>query len=194
MPGASSKQIWLIRHGETEWSLSGQHTGRTDIPLTDAGRRRAVALKGTLAAHSFDLVLTSPLSRARETCALAGFADRGHVTNDLAEWDYGIFEGKTTKQIRADRPNWSIWQTDVPGGETVDQVAARADRVIDVAAAAGGDVVLFAHGHILRILTGRWLGLEPTSGRFFALDTGGIGVLGYEHETRVIRAWNRTAC
>jgi broad specificity phosphatase PhoE len=189
MPGP--KELWLIRHGETEWSLTGQHTGTTDIPLTDAGRRRGIDLGKILARKQFALVLTSPLSRARETCDLAGFGERAQVTGDLAEWDYGIFEGKTTREIRAERPGWSIWETDVPNGETVEAVAERAARVIELASAAAGDVALFAHGHILRILTGRWLGLEPRSGRLFALDTGSIGVLGHEHENRVIRAWNR---
>lgn len=186
-----AKEIWLIRHGETEWTLSGQHTGKTDIPLTDAGRSRAMELGKALTQKTFGLVLTSPLSRARETCKLAGFGERANVDPDLAEWDYGIFEGKTTKEIRIERPGWSIWESEVPNGESVEQVAARAARVIGIARAADGNVALFGHGHILRILTGCWLGLEPRSGRLFALDAGGIGILGYEHETRVIRGWNR---
>jgi broad specificity phosphatase PhoE len=193
MLGSNTKQIWLVRHGETAWSKTGQHTGRTDIPLTEAGKRTAVALGEMLAPKKFALVLTSPLSRARETCELAGLGERAQVTPDLLEWDYGVFEGKTTKQIRGERPAWSIWQTDVPNGETIEQVAARATRVIEQAAAADGDVALFAHGHILRILTSCWLSLEPRSAKLFALDTGGVGVLGYEHETRVMRSWNRSS-
>jgi probable phosphoglycerate mutase len=186
------QEIWLIRHGETEWSRSGKHTGRTDVALTDAGTQRGLALKNILASQDFALILTSPLERARETCRLAGFGDRARITNDLAEWNYGIFEGRTTPEIRKDIPDWSIWRTDVPQGESIDEVAARAARVIETASATQGEVALFAHGHILRILTACWLGLPPHAARLFALDTGGIGILGYEHETRVIRAWNRT--
>lgn len=185
------QQIWLIRHGETEWSRSGKHTGRTDVPLTEAGKQRGLALREILAKQDFALVLTSPLSRARETCQLAGLGGRAQVTNDLLEWNYGVFEGRTTPEIRQEIPGWSIWKTDVPSGESVEDVAVRASRVIEIASAQGGNVALFAHGHVLRILTACWLGLEPQAGRLFALDTGGIGILAYEHETRVIRAWNR---
>lgn len=185
------QQIWLIRHGETEWSRSGKHTGRTDVPLTEAGKQRALELRDILAPMHFDLVLTSPLERARETCRLAGLGDRAQVTPDLLEWDYGIYEGRSTPEIRKEDPNFYIWNTDVPGGESVDAVAARAARVIQTVEATQGNVAMFAHGHILRILTACWLGLPPQGGRLFALDTGGIGILGYEHETRVIRAWNR---
>jgi probable phosphoglycerate mutase len=186
-----AKEIWLIRHGETEWSQAGKHTGRTDIPLTDAGKRRAQALGQALAAKSFAVVLTSPLARARETCRLAGFGERARITADLAEWDYGIFEGRRTAEIRSEAPKWSIWDTAVSGGEGVQQVAVRAERVIEEAVAAVGDLVLFSHGHVLRILTACWLGLPAAAGRLFALDTGSISVLGYERETRVIRSWNR---
>lgn len=185
------QEIWLIRHGETEWSRSGQHTGRTDIPLTEAGQQRGLALREILASQNFARVLTSPLQRARVTGELAGLGDRAQLSDDLLEWNYGVFEGRTTPQIRAEIPDWSIWRTEVPGGETIADVAARAARVIEIASATTGNVALFAHGHILRILTACWLGLPPQAGRLFALDTGGIGILGYEHETRVIRAWNR---
>jgi probable phosphoglycerate mutase len=185
------QEIWLIRHGETEWSRSGQHTGRTDIPLTAAGTQRGLALKEILAPQKFALVLTSPLARARETGKLAGLEAHAQLSDDLLEWNYGVFEGRTTPQIRKEIPAWSIWETDVPGGESIDEVAARATRVIQTAAAVNGNVALFGHGHILRILTACWLSMPPQMGRRFALDTGGIGVLGYEHETRVIRAWNR---
>jgi probable phosphoglycerate mutase len=185
------KEIWVIRHGETQWSQSGKHTGRTDVPLTNEGERQAQALGQVLAGRSFTLVLTSPLSRARETCRLSGFGDRARVTADLAEWDYGIFEGRKTSEIRSESPGWSIWQTDVPKGETIEQVAARAQRVIAEAAAIKGDIVLFSHGHLLRIFAACWLGLDPRSGRLFALDTASISVLGFERENRVIRTWNR---
>jgi probable phosphoglycerate mutase len=183
-------QIWLVRHGETEWSLTGQHTGRTDVPLTPAGRRQAEALGRNLAGRSFALVLTSPLGRARETCRLAGYGDIAQVMDDLREWDYGIYEGRTTAAIRAAEPTWSIWTSPVPEGESVDQVGTRARRVIDRALAAGDDVALFGHGHLLRILTACWIGGPPGDGRLFALATASISVLGWERETRVIQRWN----
>jgi len=190
MPGGRH-EIWLVRHGETEWSKSGQHTGRTDIPLTDAGRHQGEALGRHLNKRPFALVLTSPLGRARETCRLAGYGDVGQVTDDLLEWNYGIYEGRTTAAIRVEQPGWSIWTTSVPEGETVEQVGERVARVIDRAAAAPGDAALFAHAHVLRILAARWLGLPPGAGRLLALGPASISVLGYEHETRVITAWNR---
>ncbi len=183
-------QIVLVRHGETEWSLSGQHTGRTDIPLTPNGERGAVVAGEYLSRWEFSLVLTSPLQRARETCRLAGLGDQAHVRDDLLEWDYGEYEGRSTADIREDRPGWSIFDDGVVGGETVDQVGERTDRVIAEAVAAGGRVALFAHGHVLRILTARWLGLEARGGRLFALDPATISILGYERETHVISAWN----
>ena len=184
-------QIWLVRHGETEWSLAGRHTGRTDLPLTAAGGRQADALGRHLAGRPFALVLTSPLVRARETCRLAGYGEAAEVTDDLMEWDYGIYEGRTTADIRQTEPGWSIWTSPVSGGESVEQVGARARRVIDRAAAAAGDVALFAHAHILRILAACWLGLPPEAGRLFALGTASMSLLGHERETRVIRAWNQ---
>ena len=186
MPG----DLWLFRHGETEWSLSGAHTGKTDLPLTDAGRARAAAMGRYLKGRRFALVLTSPLSRARETCCLAGYGDAAQIEPKLLEWDYGDYEGRTTAEIRQQAPGWSLWADGVPNGETVEQVGQRARAVIERAAAAGGDVALFAHGHILRILTACWLGLEPKGGQLFALGTGSLSILGYEHETRVIMLWN----
>jgi broad specificity phosphatase PhoE len=191
MAEAKHHRIWLVRHGETEWSKSGQHTGRTDIPLTDTGRRQAEALGRHLAHQPFALVLTSPLSRARDTCALAGYGDVAEITDDLLEWDYGIYEGRRTADIQKDEPGWSIWATPVPKGETVEQVAERVRRVIARASAAPGDVALFAHAHVLRILTACWLGVPPVNGRLFALGTASISILGYEHAARVISVWNQ---
>ena len=184
------RELWLIRHGETEWSLSGAHTGGSDIPLTDAGRANAAAIGRYLAGRRFALVLVSPLVRARETCRLAGQDSAALIDPHLVEWDYGDYEGRTTTQIQAERPQWSLWTDGVPHGETVDQVGARADAVIARALAADGDVALFAHGHILRILAARWLGLPPEAGRLFALGTGSVSTLGYERQTRVITRWN----
>jgi broad specificity phosphatase PhoE len=185
-------QLWLIRHGETEWSLSGAHTSRTDIPLTERGKERATKIRNYLAQRKFSLVLTSPLQRARETCRIAGYADVAQIEENLREWDYGIFEGRTTADIRKDQPDWSIWDSPVPEGEPVEHVAARAQKVIDRALQVGGDVALFAHAHILRILAATWLGLEPRGGRLFALGTGSVSTLGFERETRVISTWNRS--
>jgi probable phosphoglycerate mutase len=191
-PGTENLQLWLIRHGETEWSLSGAHTSTTDIPLTERGKERAAKIRNYLAQRKFSLVLASPLQRARETCRIAGYADVAQIEENLREWDYGIFEGRTTADIRKDQPDWSIWDSPVPEGEPVEHVAARAQKVIDRAQQAGGDVALFAHAHILRILAATWLGLEPRGGRLFALGTGSVSTLGYERETRVISTWNRS--
>jgi broad specificity phosphatase PhoE len=188
---ADRHQIWLVRHGETEWSLTGRHTGRTDIPLTAAGRHQAEALGRHLAGHAFAFVLTSPLARARDTCRLAGYGEIAEATEDLLEWDYGIYEGRTTPDIRKAEPEWSIWTSPVPQGESLEQVGERARRVIDRAVAASGDVVLFAHAHVLRILAACWIELPPVGGRLLALGVASISVLGYERETRVISAWNR---
>ena len=185
--------LWLIRHGETEWSLSGAHTGRTDLRLTPHGREEAQAIGRYLAGRRFALVLTSPLERARETCALAGYGAAAQPDPNLQEWDYGEYEGRTTAQIRQLVPNWSLWRDGVRRGETIDQVAARADAVIARTKSVAGDVALFAHGHILRVLTARWLGLPPQDARLFALGTATSSVLGYEHQTRVITHWN-VAC
>lgn len=193
--GNGAGQLWLVRHGETEWARLGRHTGRTNVPLTDLGREQARALGRRLAGHTFGLVLTSPLSRAEETASLAGFGDVAVADPDLMEWDYGSLEGRQTDEIRADYPGWTIWQGPWPGGETIDQVAARADRIVARARSAGpdSDVLVFAHGHLLRILAARWLGLPPTSGGLFALGTGTLSVLGWEHEVPVIQTWNE-AC
>ena len=185
-------QLWLIRHGETEWSLSGAHTSRTDIPLTARGEERAEKIRDYLAHRAFSLVLTSPLQRARETCRVAGYSGVAQVDENLREWDYGVFEGRTTADIRKDQPDWSIWDSPVPQGETVEQVAARTQRVIDRATQSGGQVALFAHAHVLRILAATWLGLPPRAGRLLALGTGSVSTLGFERETRVISTWNRS--
>jgi probable phosphoglycerate mutase len=183
-------ELWLIRHGETEWSLSGAHTGRTDLPLTPNGEMRAARVGKLLAGHDFAMVLTSPLQRARRTCELAGLGGKALVDPNLAEWDYGRYEGRTTSEIQEERPGWSLFRDGVPGGETIEQVAVRAQAVIDRAAAAWGDVALFAHGHILRILAACWLGLPPDAARLFALGTASVSTLGYERETRVIARWD----
>ena len=183
-------KLWLIRHGETEWSRTGQHTGRTDIPLTSAGQAKAAAIGRYLGKRSFSLVLTSPLQRARETCRLAGYGDIAQVEPDLMEWAYGAYESRTSAEIRREVPDWNIWTHGVVGGETVEQVGERARRVIERACSAGGDVALFAHGHVLRILTACWLGLPAVGGRLLALDTACLSVLGYEREIRVIQQWN----
>jgi len=183
-------QLWLVRHGETAWSLSGAHTGRTDLPLTSRGEERAAAIGRYLKGRPFALVLTSPLQRARDTCRIAGYGAVAQIEPDLSEWDYGAYEGRTTAEIRNQRPDWSLWRDGVPGGETIEQVADRARRVIERALGAHGDVALFAHGHVLRILTACWLGLPPAAARLFALGTATLSTLGYEHETRVISSWN----
>jgi broad specificity phosphatase PhoE len=187
---APAQEVVLVRHGETEWSRSGQHTGRTDIPLTDEGRLQAEAVGAALRGRTFAIVLTSPLQRAAETCRIAGFGDVVSVRDDLREWDYGEYEGLKTVDIRRERPGWTLWYDGVPGGETAAEVAARADRVIAELRAADGDALVFAHGHFLRVLTARWLGLEPEAGRLFALDPATVSVLGYERETAVVRLWN----
>jgi broad specificity phosphatase PhoE len=187
-------ELWLVRHGETEWSLSGAHTSRTDIPLTDHGRKRAEELRDYLKGTNFNAVFESPMQRAKETCAIAGFGDRAVVENGLKEWDYGVYEGKTTKEIQAEIPGWSVWKNEIVGGEAVEHVGERADGVIARALAtapAGGKVALFAHAHILRILAARWIGLPATGGSLLALGTGSVSVMGWERETRVIASWNR---
>lgn len=183
-------RIWLVRHGETEWARLGRHTGHTDIPLTEAGRLQALALGPRLAGLPFTTVLSSPLSRALDTARLAGFADRVQLDPDLREWDYGADEGRTTPEIRAERPGWSVWTDGVPDGEPIEAVGARVDRVIERARALDGDSLCFAHGHVLRVLTARWLGLAPAAGALFALGTATISILGWERETPVISRWN----
>jgi len=182
--------VYPIRHGETEWSLNGRHTGVTDLPLTANGRRLAAALKPALARQRFALVLVSPMQRARDTCALAGLGEAAIVEPDLMEWNYGDYEGLTTGQIQAQRPGWLIFRDGCPNGETPAEVAARADRVIARARAAGGDVALFGHGHILRVLVARWIELPPQGGAHFLLGTGTLCVLGRYRDTPAIETWN----
>ena len=184
---------WLVRHGETEWARLGRHTGRTNVPLTEAGRRQALAVRSKLEGHQFALVLSSPRSRALDTARLAGFGDVVQVDPDLTEWDYGAWEGLTTPQIREQVPGWTLWRNGARDGETAEQVAARCDRVIARARAAMGDVLLFGHGHLLRVLAARWLDLGPAEGRHFALATATVSVLGWERETPVVERWNE-AC
>ncbi len=186
-------RVFAIRHGETAWSLSGQHTGTTDIPLTDKGRRLATGLRPLLARESFELVLSSPLQRARETCRLSGLAHAALIDADLVEWNYGKYEGLTPAQIHATAPDWLIFRDGCPGGETPAEVGARVDRVIARARAADGDVALFAHGHVLRVLVARWLGLPPAAGQHFLLDTGTLNVLGYYRDVPAIKTWNAPA-
>jgi broad specificity phosphatase PhoE len=186
-------RLFLVRHGETEWAASGRHTGWTDIPLNDRGRRQAKQLKERLDEETFALVMSSPLSRALETCRLVGLGDHVVIDPDLREWDYGAYEGLTTDQIRQKIPGWTIWSDRVRDGEPIATVAARLDRMIARALEADGDVALFAHGHALRILAARWLGLEPAAGAMFALSTATISRLGWERERRVIELWNEAA-
>jgi probable phosphoglycerate mutase len=182
-----------VRHGETEWSRQGRHTGHTDVPLTDAGRAEASAVARKLAGRSFALVLSSPLSRALDTARIAGFGDRVETSEDLVEWDYGADEGLTTVEIRRERPGWTVWRDGPRDGETAGAVAARLDRVIQRVRAADGNALVFAHGHVLRVLAARWLGEPPTDGRLYALSTATVSVLGWERETAVIERWNE-AC
>ena len=186
-------QAWLVRHGETAWSRSGQHTGSTDVPLTDAGRAQARLLRRKLGRRQFALVLSSPMTRALETARRAGFGDRVEIDPALHEWNYGRYEGLTTATIRETVPGWTVWTHPIPDGETAEEVAARVDGVIARVRAAQGDVLLFAHGHVLRVLAARWLGLPPTDGWLFALGTATVSVLGWERETAVVERWNEPA-
>jgi len=183
-------EAWLLRHAETEWSLSKRHTGRTDVPLTGAGREAAGALKDRLGGREWAAVWTSPLSRARETCSLAGLGDRAVVREELLEWDYGAYEGVTTAGIRESRPDWYLWRDGCPEGESPLDVAARCDHLITELLAVDGDVALFGHGHALRMLAARWIELAPDGGGRLALSTGSISVLGFEREVRVLWHWN----
>ena len=185
-----ASEVVLVRHGETEWSRDGKHTGWTDVPLTEKGRLQAGVVGDALRERPFERVLTSPLSRAAETARLAGFGDVAEQRDELREWDYGAYEGLKTAEIRQERPGWSLWRDGVPEGESADQVGARADRVIAELRSLGADALVFAHGHLLRVLAVRWLGLDPQDGRLLALDPATISVLGYERETPVIRLWN----
>ena len=185
-------ELWLIRHGETEWSASGKHTSRSDVPLTDRGQRSAEAIGRYLAERQFSMILTSPRQRAQETCRIAGYSARAVVDENLAEWDYGEYEGRTTAEIRSKQVDWSIWSAPVPGGESIERVAERAQSIIERAQSAGGKVALFSHAHFLRILAAVWIGLTARAGRLFVLGTGSVSVLGLERETRVIQEWNRS--
>lgn len=189
-PTGDRHEVVLVRHGATEWSRDGRHTGRTDLPLLEEGRAQAQATGRLLVGRSFALVLVSPMRRALETCALAGFGDVAETAEDLNEWDYGDYEGITTAQIRETVPGWTVWTGAVPGGETLEEVTLRADRIIARARSTDGDVVLFAHGHILRVITARWCGLDAVEGRRFPLETGTLCVLGWEHEYTGVRLWN----
>ena len=184
------QKVYLLRHGETEWSLNGRHTGVTAMPLTDNGRLAARLLKPSLANVTFTLVLTSPLQRARETCELAGLGQFTHVEPDLIEWNYGEYEGLTTEQIRSTRPGWSVFRDGCPGGESSEQVGARADRVITKVHAAAGNVALFGHGHFTRVLAARWINLSANYGENFLLDTATLNVLGYYRESPAFMIWN----
>jgi probable phosphoglycerate mutase len=186
--------ICLARHGETAWSLSGQHTGLTDLPLTEHGERNARSLAGRLAGLKFAHVFTSPLQRAARTCELAGFAQAAEVDRDLVEWNYGQYEGRTSADICEERPGWQLFHDGCPGGESPPQVGARADRVVGRVRAIQGDVLIFSSGHFLRVFAARWLGIEPAAGRFFSLSTASLSALGYEHSLSepVIRLWNDT--
>lgn len=184
------QHTYLIRHGETEWSLSGQHTGITDIPLTENGRKVAKLFEPLSAKESFALVLTSPLERARMTCELAGLGNQAEIDRDLIEWNYGEYEGLTSKEIRAKSPEWMLFRDGCPGGESPEQVGARVDRVITRARAANGNVALFAHGHVLRVLAARWLGFPVVAGSHFMLDTATLSVLSYYQTIPAIKRWN----
>ena len=190
VPSSSPPRLVVVRHGATEWSSSGRHTGRTDIPLTTEGEAQARALAPRLAGLDVARVLTSPLARARMTCALAGFGGRAEPDPDLAEWDYGRYDGLTRAEIRAQRPDWDLWADGPPGGETIDQVAARAGRVVAAVAGGSGDVIAFAHGHVLRIVATCWLGVDPRQGRLLRFSPTGVGVLAWENERPVLSRWN----
>jgi broad specificity phosphatase PhoE len=189
MAETGTQEVWLVRHGETEWSRDGKHTSTTDLPLTDVGEEVARGLPAKLAGTDFALVLTSPRQRARRTAELAGFAD-AEVDEDLVEWGYGDYEGITTAEIRETVPGWTVWQHPTPGGETPDQVAARLDRVIERVRAVDGRALVFGHGHALRVLAARWIQQPPDEGRFFRLDTATVSVLGFERDNPVLLRWN----
>jgi broad specificity phosphatase PhoE len=186
-------RLFLVRHGETEWSASGQHTSRTDLPLTDNGVHQAEGLAQRLARERFAAVFTSPMRRARETCRIAGLDRDAIVTDDLREWNYGDYEGRTTDDIREDEPGWTIWTATIRGGETLDDVGRRVDRVIERALEVEGDVALFGHGHCLRILAARWIRLPPDGGALLELSTATVSRLGWERENRVVELWNESS-
>ena len=183
-------QVFLVRHGETEWSLNGRHTGITDIPLTEHGKQVARSLAPILAKEKFMLVLTSPLQRAQETCRLAGFEDKATIEPDLMEWNYGRYEGLTPAQIHATAPGWLLFRDGAPDGEQPAEIGSRVDRVIEKARTVTGDVIVFAHGHVLRVFAARWLGLPPSEGQHFLLDTATMNILGYYRDIPAIKRWN----
>ena len=189
-----ASELVLVRHGQTEWNISGQHTGRSDIPLTDMGRQQALALKSKLDGYQFESVLTSPLTRARDTAELAGFGpdsvQPGEIVNDLAEWDYGIYESRSTRDVRQEIPMWSVWTHEIIGGESIGQLGARCDRIIARTEAIDGSVAVFGHGHAMRVLGARWLGLPPQTGANLVLETASVSVLGWERQNRAIIHWN----
>jgi broad specificity phosphatase PhoE len=189
-PAEANVNVFAIRHGETAWSLSGQHTSTTDIPLTENGRRLAQRMRPVLATNAFELVLCSPMQRARETCELAGLGDKAIIDSDLVEWNYGEYEGLTPQQVDEVAPGWLIFRDGCPGGEAPEQVGARMDRVIARLRAFSGGTALFAHGHVLRVLVARWIGLHAGGGQHFLLDTGTLCVLGYYREIPAVRIWN----
>ena len=191
VPPAPTRLV-LVRHGETEWSRSGRHTGRTDIPLTDRGREQAVRLGRVLRGRTFSRVVSSPLVRALDTCRLAGFGDRVELVDDLREWDYGAYEGRTRAEIAAEVPGWTVWTHPIIGGESLAELGQRADRVIADLLPTGGDVLVFAHGHILRVLSARWIEQPPVLGSRLDLATATVSELGWEHQVRVIEGWNAT--
>jgi broad specificity phosphatase PhoE len=184
-------EVVLVRHGETDWSANKRHTGRTDVPLIEEGRHEAERVGRALRGRSFALVLTSPLKRAAETCRLSGYGELAQSRPELMEWDYGEYEGRTTMDIRRQVPDWTIWRYGAPGGESPDQVGARADRILQEVRAAAGDTLIFSHGHFLRALAARWLEAPPTEGRLFALDPATLSILGHEREQPVLRIWNQ---
>jgi probable phosphoglycerate mutase len=186
----STPEVALVRHGQTEWSKTARHTGRTDIPLTDLGRKQARALGRMIEDDQFDQVLSSPLSRAWETMELAGLVGQAVASSDLVEWDYGEYEGLPTVEIRLDHPGWTVWTHPIIGGESIEDVSVRADLIISSLLESEGSTVLFAHAHILRILAARWMGLSPEAGAALSLDTATLSTLGWERENRVIRTWN----
>jgi probable phosphoglycerate mutase len=187
---AQAEEVFLVRHGETEWSLSGQHTGTTDLPLTENGRQAAKRLEPLLSRTEFALVLASPLQRARQTCELAGLGDRMQVDPDLAEWNYGRYEGLTPQQVHRTAPEWMIFRDGCPGGESPEQVGARVDRLIGRVRAVAGRVALFAHGHLFRVFAARWIGLPPAHGRHFLLDPSTLCILGYYRSIPALKRWN----
>lgn len=187
---ASGRELWLIRHGETEWSRGGQHTSRTDLPLTTEGEQSAVRLRQRLATIEFSRVLCSPALRARETCRLTGLEAAATVDPRLKEWDYGIYEGKTTAEIQKSIPDWSVWHSPIVGGESLAEVGARAEALLEEISEEEGHIVLFAHAHILRIIAACWIGSTPVFARHLSLSTGSISILGYEREVRAILRWS----